>query len=141
MTKAYKRVLDSLMSSVHRLEVGQEYSFEREYTDDEKRQVTPAEMVRWLNVRTFGVPNPGSEESIRLLVVRAHTLALWKKAISFHMPDRLHGWRSGSNDGNPTKSVEVNDFIKRVKKLGGKETGGRLKNSATHLGDRVSTST
>jgi hypothetical protein len=114
------------MSSVHRLEVGQEYSFEREYTDDEKRQVTPAEMVRWLNVRTFGVPNPGSEESIRPLV-RAHTLAFWKKAISFHMPDRLHGWRSGSNDGNPTKSVEVNDFIKRVKKLEARKQGADSK--------------
>jgi hypothetical protein len=44
MTKAYKRVLDSLMLSVHCLEVGQEYSFEGEYTDDEKRQVAPAEM-------------------------------------------------------------------------------------------------
>jgi hypothetical protein len=42
MTKAYKRVLDSLMLSVHCLEVGQEYSFEGEYTDDEKRQVAPA---------------------------------------------------------------------------------------------------
>ena len=37
------------MSSVHRLdEVGQDYGAEREYTDDEKRQVTPKEMVRWL---------------------------------------------------------------------------------------------
>ena len=33
------------------------------------------------------------------------------------MPDRLHGWQSGSNYGNPTKSAEMNDFIKRVKKL------------------------
>jgi hypothetical protein len=43
--KNYKRVLSSLMSSVHRLEVGQDYAAEREYTDDEKRQVTPEEMV------------------------------------------------------------------------------------------------
>ena len=120
--KTYKRVLDSLMSSVHRLEVGQDYGAEREYTDDEKRQVTPEEMVRWLNLRTFGVPDPGPNESIRPLV-RANTLAFWKKAISFHMPDRLHGWRSGSNDGNPTKSAEVNDFIKRVKKLEARKQG------------------
>jgi hypothetical protein len=50
-------------------------------------------------------------------LVRADTLAFWKKAVSLHMPDCLHGWRSGSNDGNPTKSAEMNDFIKRVKKL------------------------
>ena len=84
------------MSSVHWLEAGNDYSIEREYTDDGKRQVTPEELVRWLNLRTFGVPNPGpDDESIRPLV-RANTLAFWKKAISFYMPDRLHGWRSGS---------------------------------------------
>jgi len=105
------------MSSVHRLAVDQqEYGYEREYTDAELREVTPTELVRWLNMRTFGVTDPGPNTTIRPLV-RANTLAFWKKAISFHMPDRLHGWRSGSNDGNPTKSAEMNDFIKRVKKL------------------------
>ena len=119
----YKRVLDNLMSSVHRLEAGQEYSYERVYTDEEKREITPTELVRWLNLRTFGVlTDPGPNTTIRPLV-RANTLAFWKKAISFHMPDRLHGWRTGSNDGNPTKSVEVNDFIKRVKKLEARKQG------------------
>ncbi len=33
------------------------------------------------------------------------------------MPDCLHGWRSGTNDGNPTKSAEVNDFIKTIKRM------------------------
>jgi hypothetical protein len=122
--KVYKRILDSLMSSVHRLvEEGQEeFGYEREYTDAEMRQVTPTELVRWLNMRTFGVTDPGPNTTIRPLV-RANTLAFWKKAISFHMPDRLHGWRSGSNDGNPTKSAEMNDFIKRVKKLETRKQG------------------
>ena len=111
------------MSSVHRLAVDQqEYGYEREYTDAELREVTPTELVRWLNMRTFGVTDPGPNTTIRPLV-RANTLAFWKKAISFHMPDRLHGWRSGSNDGNPTKSAEMNDFIKRVKKLETRKQG------------------
>jgi hypothetical protein len=115
------------MSSVHRLEAGNDYSIEREYTDDEKRQVTPEELVRWLNLQTFGVPNPGpDDESIRPLV-RANTLAFWKKAISFYMPNRLHGWRSGSKDGNPTKSAEVNDFVKRIKKLEARKQGADSK--------------
>ncbi len=83
MTKVYKRVLASLMSSVHCLEVGQEYLFEHEHTDNEKQQVMPAEMVRWLNVRTFGVPNPGTKESICPLVVHAHTLAFLEKGNIF----------------------------------------------------------
>ena len=39
------------------------------------------------------------------------------------MPNQLHGWRSGSNDGNPTKSAEVNDSVKRVKKLEARKQG------------------
>ncbi|KAI2508146.1 hypothetical protein MHU86_6319 [Fragilaria crotonensis] len=114
--KVYKRILDSLMSSVHRLGPGQQYEYNRVYTEAEKRQVTPEELLRWLNMRTFGVPDPAPDTMIQPLV-RANTIAFWKKAISFHMPDRLHGWRTGSNDGNPTKCAEVNDFVKYVKKL------------------------
>ncbi len=113
------------MSSVHRLvEEGQEeFRYKHEYTDAEMRQVTPSELVRWLNMQTFGVTDPGPNTTIWPLV-RANTLAFWKKAISFHiMPDCLHGWRSGSNDGNPTKSAEMNDFIKRVKKLETRKQG------------------
>jgi hypothetical protein len=125
--KTYERVLDSLISSVYRLEAGNVYSIECEYTDNEKRQVMPEELVRWLNLQTFGLPNPGpDDESIRPLVC-ANTLAFWKQAISFYMPDRLHVWRSGSKDGNPTKSAEVNDFVKRIKKLEARKQGADSK--------------
>ena len=43
--KTYKRGLDSLMSSIHRLETGNDYSIEREYTDNGKRQVTDAKRI------------------------------------------------------------------------------------------------
>ena len=52
----YKRVLNSLMSSVHRLEVGQDYELNVSI-QTMTRQVTPKEMVRWLKLRTFGVPD------------------------------------------------------------------------------------
>ncbi len=82
------------------------------YTDKELREITPTELVRCLTLQTFGVLSDlGPNTTIHPLVC-VNTLAFWKKAISFHMPDRLHGWRTWSNDGNPTKSVEVNDFIK-----------------------------
>ncbi|KAI2497781.1 hypothetical protein MHU86_16723 [Fragilaria crotonensis] len=120
--KVYKRILDSLMSSVHRLGPGQQYEYNRVYTEAEKRQVTPEELLRWLNMRRFGVPDPAPDTMIRPLV-RANTIAFWKKAISFHMPDRLDGWRTGSNDGNPIKCAEVNDFVKYVKKLEARKQG------------------
>ncbi len=75
------------------------------------------------NFEPIGVTDPGPNTAIRPLV-HANTLAFWKKVISFHMPDHLHaGWRSGSNDGNPTKSAEMNDFIKRIKKLESRKQG------------------
>jgi hypothetical protein len=116
-TKRYKRILDNLMSSVHRLEDGQVYPYEHEYTAAELREVTPAEMIRWMNLKTFGVPERARNADTVRPMVRANTLAFWKNAISFSMPDRLHGWRSGTNDGNPTKSAEVNDFIKSIKRM------------------------
>jgi hypothetical protein len=48
--KVNKRILDSLMSSVDRLEPGNEYECDRVYTDAEKRRVTPGELIRWLNI-------------------------------------------------------------------------------------------
>jgi hypothetical protein len=88
----------------------------------------PEDLVRWLNLRTFGVPNPRpDDESIQPLLSCANTLAFWNKAISFSMPNQLHGWRSGSNDGNPTKSAEVNDFVKCIKKLEARKHGADLK--------------
>ena len=49
-------------------------------------------------------------------LARSNSLAFWKKAISFFMPNRLIPWVSGRNKGNPTRSIEINNLIKRVKK-------------------------
>ena len=91
-TKRYKRVLDNLMSSVHRSEDGQVYPYKREYTNAGLREVTPAEMVRWMNLKTFGVAKRARNTDTVRPMVRANSLAFWKKAISFSLPDRLHGW-------------------------------------------------
>ena len=46
--------------------------------------------------------------------------ALWsrlQKRHQFFMPNRLISWNAETSNGNPTKSIEVNDLIKsRVKK-------------------------
>jgi hypothetical protein len=45
-----------------------------------------------------------------------HHLEFWKKAISFFMPNRLVPWNATRIEGNPTKNIDVNDLIRRVKK-------------------------
>jgi hypothetical protein len=89
---------------------------------EELRQVTPEELMRWLNIRTFGVADAGRDMVIKPMG-RASTLAFWKKAVSFYMPDCLHGWCSGSNEGDPTTCAEVNNFIKYIEKLEARKQG------------------
>jgi len=47
-----------------------------------------------------------------------HQLALICKAISFYMPQPQPSWNPATMSGNPTKSKEVNDLIKRIKNVG-----------------------
>jgi tRNA(Glu) U13 pseudouridine synthase TruD len=40
----------------------------------------------------------------------------FKKALSSYMPNRLMTWNVAIQQGNPMKSAEVNDLIKKIKK-------------------------
>lgn len=110
VAKQYKGTLDSLMSFVH----GRAYGQGKTYTKGELRALTPKDVVRWMNLKAFGITDPPADANPTL--ARSNSLAYWKKAISFFMPNRLIVWVSGRNEGNPTRSVEVNSLIKRVKK-------------------------
>ena len=106
----YKATLDTCMSFFH----GQEYCREKEYTVEERNALTPNDVVCWMNLKTFGIEDPPVDANP--VHARSSSLEFWKKAISFFMPNRLIPWNSTSREGNPTKSIEVNDLIKRVKK-------------------------
>ena len=45
---------DAFMSFVH----NRAYSQEHEYTAEEKNSLTPDDVVRWMNVKTFGIKDP-----------------------------------------------------------------------------------
>jgi hypothetical protein len=106
----YKLALDSLLSFFH----NSSYKRTRTYTKGELRALTHDDVVRWMNVKAFGVPDPPSDANPTF--ARSNLLAYWKKAISFFMPDRLVVWVSSRTEGNPTWSVEVNSLIIRIKK-------------------------
>jgi hypothetical protein len=106
----YKSTLDSLLSFVHKTE----YTRETTYTKGELRALTPENVLHWMNIKTFGVADPPMDANP--ISARSNSLAFWKKAISFFMPNRLIVWTSGRNEGNPTRSIDVNNLIKRVKK-------------------------
>ena len=47
---------------------------------------------------------------------RSNTLAFHKKALSYFMPNKHLGWNTVSLSGNPTRSPEVNDLMKCVRR-------------------------
>jgi hypothetical protein len=91
-----------------------EYPKEAVFTQERLAQIKPQDILRWMNVRTFGVPNPPLDADPFL--ARHTSVEYWKKAISSFMPNRLHPWNELAQTGNPTRSNEINDLIKRVKK-------------------------
>ncbi len=106
----YKSAIDSLLSFVHH----SSYERTKTYTKGELRALTPDDVVRWMKVKAFGVPDPPSEANHTF--ARSNLLAYWKNSILFFMPDWLVVWVSGCNEGNPTRSIEVNSLIKHIKK-------------------------
>ena len=48
-------------------------------------------------------------------VQRSNALAFHKKALSYFIPNKHLGWNMVSSMGNPTRSPEANDLIKRVR--------------------------
>ena len=108
--KLYKASLDHLMSFI----AGEQYAREYIYSDDELVAVTPRMVLRWMNFRTFGTINPAVDANP--ISARSSSLQYWKKAISFFHPNRLMVWSDGRQEGNPTRSIEINNLIKRVKK-------------------------
>jgi hypothetical protein len=76
--------------------------------------MTPNDIKRWMCVKAYITAKPGVDDNSTLC--RSTLLKFWKKAISFFMPNRLMSWNVLGNVGNPTKSVEINNLIKAVKK-------------------------
>lgn len=76
--------------------------------------VVPDDIHRWMCFKTFGRPEPLPDD--RPVLWRSSTLEVAKKALSWYMPNRIAAWDSINNVGNPTKSSEVNNLLKFVKK-------------------------
>ena len=67
-----------------------------------------------MKLTAFGCPDVGDDDVPTC--GRSNTLAFHKKALSYFMPNKHLGWNMVSLSGNPTRSPEVNDLIKRVRR-------------------------
>ena len=111
--KQYKGVLASFMNFVHDRPVGGEYSRDHVHSMEVLAAITPNDVLRYMNLKTFGTTDPPGDANPTS--ARANTLAVDKKAISFFMPNR-DKWSATRMEGNPTQSMQVNSLIKRVRK-------------------------
>ena len=87
-------------------------------------QLTPDNIVRYFNFRAYGTECPTDGD--QPMEIRSNTLYYWKKALSGCLPNRHIPWNDISRVGNPTKSIEVNQMIKKVSKFEVRKQGKKL---------------
>jgi len=101
-----------------------EYALDKLFTREELLDITPVHLYRWMCFKTYGREDPGVDDNP--IHARSTTMAYWKKAISYFMPNNGQAWTVGARDdgegfGNPTRSREINRLITAVRR---KETRG-----------------
>jgi len=109
--KDYKPYLVRCMNLVFETNRTKEY----EFTDEELYRLRPQHIARFFGVTAYGKEEPDLQND-NPTKARSSTLEFAKKAISYYMPNRNMTWNMQTEQGNPTKATELNDFIKVVKK-------------------------
>jgi hypothetical protein len=110
MVDTYKAVLVRFMSYLN----GHQYDKDYDFSQEELAPVKPIDLKKYFCYRAYGIAEPGPDDNP--LFARSSSLAFWKKAISHFMPNKLMPWNAIAQVGNPTKSIEVNELIKAIKK-------------------------
>jgi hypothetical protein len=100
--------------------VGGEYSRDHVHSMEVLAAITPMDVLRYMNLKTFGTMDPPGDANP--ISARANSIAVDKKAISFFMPNR-DKWSASRSEGNPTMSIQVNSLIKRIKKKEARKQG------------------
>ena len=90
------------------------HDYSHNFSNDELFQLTLEHIYGFLAEKDFGTSSPS--EDCKPMYGRASSMEFTKKAILFYMPNSLMKWDVGNRSRNPTKSVLVNELIKRVKK-------------------------
>ena len=93
-----------------------EYDRRREqFTREQLLEIQPNDLKRYFAMLAYGDPEYNIDNGDRPIYARASSIEQNKKAISYYMPNRIPSQCNGQ--GNPTKSAEVNDLIKEIKKF------------------------
>ena len=93
--------------------------------------LTPKCLMRFFNNEVYGTEDPPDDAKP---LIRSTSVEFWKKALSYFMINRIIPWNEISNVGNPTRSTELNDLIKKVKTSEVKKLGisSKARRALTH---------
>ena len=86
-----------------------------QHTQEELFGLTPEHIYAYIAFKCYGTPNPVVDQDFPLNG-RSTSAAFIKKSISYFIPNKNLGWNERTREGNPTRSVLVNDLIKKMKK-------------------------
>jgi hypothetical protein len=109
--QCYKSILISFFS--HKDEI--QYAKDHEFTEAQLTALTPGDICRFMKWKAYGNPDADIETD-NPTEGRSSALEFYKKAISFFIPMRNAIWNPTLSSGNPSRSVQVNELIKTVKK-------------------------
>jgi hypothetical protein len=114
---------------------GHAYAKDHQFVQDELAPFTPDDIARWMCQKAYGRGTPEPDPDANPTQARSSSLEYWKKAISYYMPNRLMSWNAISGQGNPTRSIEVNTLIKKVRKKEVQKQGvsSKARCAITHL--------
>ena len=93
---------------------GTDYAKDHVFSQQRLSELTPEDLLRWMNIKTYGVAEPPDDANPTL--ARSNSIKFWKKSLSHFMPNKLTPWNELANVGNPTRSTLINKLIKDVKK-------------------------
>ena len=94
---------------------GTNHSNNYNFSNDELYALCPDHIKQYLALMLYGIEDPNTEIDLPVHG-RSSSLEFAKKAISFFMPNKNMMWNNQTEQGNPTWSSVLNDFIKEVKK-------------------------
>jgi hypothetical protein len=102
---ANKKYKATLINSCH-IVTSMTYDKEHEFTNQELSAITSTDLVQWMSHCN---PEPGKNDNP--VCRRSSSLEHYKKVISSFIPNKLMAWNIMADQGNPTKSPQVNVLL------------------------------
>ena len=89
------------------------YNNNHKFTSGELKALVLQDSVKFITFKAYGIKEPTDQDCPTY--ARSNTLKYWKEALSSFIPNGHMQWNNISNVGNPTRSTDLNDVIKKVK--------------------------